>query len=84
MDDEPAVADFIWTSKANDRLDLVPAGFMRENTKKRVMTYAQANGIKEITLEVCETGIRESVKMMEEAIANGATLDDFLPKKMDA
>jgi len=37
--------------------------------------------IKEITLEVCEAGIRESVKLMEEAIANGATLEDFLPKK---
>ena len=84
MDDEPKVTDFIWTDKANERLDLVPGGFMRDNTRKRVMTYAQDNGIKEITLEVCETGIRESVKMMEEAIANGASLDDFLPKKVDA
>ena len=84
MDDEPEATDFIWTDKANERLDLVPGGFMRDNTRKRVMTYAQDNGIKEITLEVCETGIRESVKMMEEAIANGATLDDFLPKKVDA
>ena len=84
MDDEPKVADFIWTEKANDRLELVPGGFMRDNTRKRVMTYAQDNNIKEITLEVCEAGIRESVKMMEEAIANGATLEDFLPKKVDA
>mgnify|MGYP002832565769 CR=1 FL=1 len=84
MDDEPKVTDFIWTDKANERLELVPGGFMRDNTRKRVMTYAQDNDIKEITLEVCEAGIRESVKMMEEAIANGATLDDFLPKKVDA
>ena len=84
MDDEPKVTDFIWTDKANERLDLVPGGFMRDNTRKRVMTYAQDNNIKEITLEVCEAGIRESGKMMEEAIANGATLDDFLPKKVDA
>ena len=54
---------------------------MRDNTKKRVMGYAASKNIKEITLEVCEAGIRESVKLMEEAIANGATLEDFLPKK---
>jgi hypothetical protein len=48
------------------------------------MLYARSNDIKEITLEVCEAGIKDSVKMMEEAIANGATLEDFLPKKVDA
>ena len=57
---------------------------MRDNTRNRVMKYARAKNVKEITLEVCETGIRDSVKMMEEAIANGATLEDFLPKKVDA
>jgi nucleotide-binding universal stress UspA family protein len=84
MDDEPKVSDFIWTEKANNRLDLVPKGFMRDNTQSRVMAYAHSKQIKEITLEVCEAGIRDSVKMMEEAIANGATLEDFLPKKVDA
>ena len=74
-------ADFIWTEKAIARLENVPQGFMRDNTKKRVMGYATSKNIKEITLEVCEAGIRESVKLMEEAIANGATLEDFLPKK---
>ena len=57
---------------------------MRDNTKNRVMLYARSNDIKDITLDVCEAGIRDSVKMMEEAIANGATLEDFLPKKVDA
>ena len=83
-DDEPKVTDFIWTEKANNRLELVPKGFMRDNTRSRVMAYAHSNDIKEITLEVCEAGIKDSVKMMEEAIANGATLEDFLPKKVDA
>ena len=40
------------------------------------------NDIKEITLEVCETGIAESVKLMEDAIKSGASLEDFLPKKV--
>ena len=83
-DDEPKVTDFIWTEKANNRLELVPKGFMRDNTQNRVMAYALSKDIKEITLEVCEAGIRDSVKMMEEAIANGASLEDFLPKKVDA
>ena len=75
--------DFIWTDKANERLELVPKGFMRDNTQNRVMAYAHDKNIKEITLEVCEAGIKDSVKMMEEAIANGATLEDFLPKKVN-
>ena len=83
-DDEPKVTDFIWTDKANARLELVPKGFMRDNTQNRVMAYAHDKNIKEITLEVCEAGIKDSVKMMEEAIANGATLEDFLPKKVNA
>jgi hypothetical protein len=83
-DDEPKVTDFIWTEKANNRLELVPKGFMRDNTQNRVMAYALSKDIKEITLEVCEAGIRDSVKMMEEAIANGASLEDFLPKKVGA
>ncbi len=83
-DDEPQVTDFIWTDKANARLELVPKGFMRDNTQNRVMAYAHDKNIKEITLEVCEAGIKDSVKMMEEAIANGATLEDFLPKKVNA
>ena len=36
-DDEPKVTDFIWTEKANNRLELVPKGFMRDNTQARVM-----------------------------------------------
>ena len=84
MDEEPKVTDFIWTEKANKRLELVPKGFMRDNTQNRVMAYALDKNIKEITLEVCEAGIRDSVKMMEEAIANGASLEDFLPKKVNA
>jgi hypothetical protein len=84
MDEEPKLTDFIWTEKANKRLELVPKGFMRDNTQNRVMAYAHDKNIKEITLEVCEAGIRDSVKMMEEAIANGASLEDFLPKKVNA
>ena len=73
--------DFNWSKEALERLERVPKGFMRDNTQTRVMGYAGANNIKEISLEVCEKGIAESVKLMEDAIANGAGLEDFLPKK---
>ncbi len=84
MDEAPDESRFTWTDKAIQRLELVPAGFMRDNTKKRVLDYAVSVNETNITLEVCEAGIRASVKMMEEAIANGALLEDFLPKKVDA
>ena len=56
-DDEPKVTDFIWTEKAINRLELVPKGFMRDNTRNRVMTYALSINAKEITLEVYDAGI---------------------------
>ena len=54
---------------------------MRDNTRNRVMAWCSQNDIKDISLDVCETGIKESVKLMEDAIKNGATLEDFLPQK---
>ena len=74
-------ASFNWSPEATERLERVPKGFMRDNTQNRVMAYAGNNNIKDITLEVCEAGIAESVKLMEDAVKNGATLEDFLPKK---
>ena len=62
-------------------MEVLAKGFMRDNTETRVMGYAGANDIKDISIEVCEKGIAESVKLMEDAIAGGAGLDDFLPKK---
>jgi nucleotide-binding universal stress UspA family protein len=76
--------DFNWSKEAVGRLERVPKGFMRDNTQGRVMAYAESNNIKDISLEVCEEGIRQSVKIMEEAMASGASLEDFLPKKVEA
>lgn len=73
--------DFNWSSEALDRLERVPKGFMRDNTQNRVMAWCFQNDIKDISLDVCEEGIRESVKMMEDAIKNGAGLEDFIPQK---
>ena len=75
------VDDFNWSPEALERLERVPQGFMRDNTQNRVMAWCSQNDIKDISLDVCEEGIRESVKMMEDAIKNGAGLEDFIPKK---
>jgi len=80
----PAPVDeskFQWTPEAVARIELVPQGFMRDSTKKRVLQYAESIHATEITLQVAEQGIEESKKMMAEAVANGATIEDFLPKK---
>ena len=73
--------DFNWSPEALERLERVPQGFMRDNTQNRVMAWCSQNDIRDISLEVCEEGIRESVKMMEEAMKSGAALEDFLPQK---
>ena len=75
------VEDLPWTPEAIDRLEKVPPGFMRDNTKSRILEYAGKQGVDQITLKVAEEGIEESKKLMAEAVANGANLEDFLPKK---
>jgi len=77
---EHSPEDFNWSKEALERLERVPKGFMRDNTRNRVMGYCADNNIKDISLEACEEGIRESVKMMEQAISQGAGLEDFIPK----
>lgn len=72
---------FLWTDEAIARIEQVPQGFMRENTRERVLDYANSLGLTEITIDICQKGIEESVKVMTEMINSGATLDDFLPQK---
>lgn len=73
--------EFKWMPEAVDRIEKVPAGFMRDSTKKRVEEYAASVPVTEITLEVAEKGIEESKKMMAEAFASGLSLEDFMSKK---
>jgi len=74
-------AKFIWSDDAIARIEKVPQGFMRDNTMERVMDYAQSIGVHQVSLDICEKGIEESVKVMNEMVKNGATLEDFLPQK---
>jgi len=75
---------YTWTPEATARVERVPKGFMRDNTVGRVLEYADSVNATNITIEVCEQGIEASIKIMAEAVANGATIEDFIPKKEDA
>ncbi|MCH8207961.1 MAG: DUF433 domain-containing protein [Nitrospinae bacterium] len=73
--------EITWAPEATARMDLIPAGFMRDSTRDKVLDYAKSNNISHIDLDIAEKGIEESKKIMADAVANGATLEDFLPKK---
>ncbi len=72
---------YFWSDDAIGRVEKVPKGFMRDNTMERVLDYAHSQNTNHINLEFCEKGIEESVKVMNELVKNGATLEDFLPQK---
>jgi hypothetical protein len=74
-------AQYFWSDEAIGRIENVPKGFMRDNTMERVLDYALSQTTNNISLEFCEKGIEESVKVMNELVKNGATLEDFLPQK---
>ncbi len=60
--------EFSWTPEAVARINKVPEGFMRKATKGRVEKAAKARGVDVITLDICEEGIAEGRKAMEEVI----------------
>ncbi len=72
---------YFWSDDAIGRIENVPKGFMRDNTMERVLDYAHSQNTNQISLEFCEKGIEESVKVMNEMVKNGASLEDFLPQK---
>ena len=72
---------YFWSDDAIGRIENVPKGFMRDNTMERVLDYAHSQNTNQIGLEFCEKGIEESVKVMNEMVKNGASLEDFLPQK---
>ncbi len=74
-------AQYFWSGDAIGRIEKVPQGFMRDNTMERVLDYAHSQNTNNISLEFCEKGIEESVKVMNEMVKNGATLEDFIPQK---
>jgi nucleotide-binding universal stress UspA family protein len=60
--------DFRWTAAAVARLNRVPEGFMRDQTKERITNCGKERSVDLITLEIAEEGIAESREIMAEAI----------------
>ncbi len=59
------VSPLVWTDGAIERLNRVPAGFMRENTRLRIEKYARVRGENKVTEEMASIAIGESKEMMQ-------------------
>ncbi|HLF86651.1 MAG TPA: PCP reductase family protein, partial [Nitrospiria bacterium] len=59
------VSPMNWTDGAIERLNRVPAGFMRENTRLRIEKYARVRGEAKVTEEIASIAIGESKEMMQ-------------------
>ena len=55
---------YVWEEAALGRLSRVPAGFMRNMTRRRVEEYAREAGADIITLAVAEEGINKARELM--------------------
>jgi hypothetical protein len=66
---------YTWTSEAQQRLDRVPAGFMRDCTRALIHKHADKLGTTSITLEVANQGIEHAKGTMEEAMKTGNLKD---------
>lgn len=64
--------DYSWTVEAMNRLNRVPEGFMRDQTKKRMESCAQQHNTNLVTLAIAEEGIAEGRRLMEEMIRKQA------------
>ena len=58
-----------WSEAAAERIERVPAGFMRERSRARVVEYARSRGLTEITLAACEAGLARARGAMMSMVA---------------
>ncbi|MBI3593433.1 MAG: universal stress protein [Nitrospirae bacterium] len=75
---------FNWNAEAVQRLDRVPAGYMRDSTKLTIEEYATSIGTQTITLEVANDGIEKAKKVMEESMKNPEALQAIMNKLAEA
>jgi hypothetical protein len=57
-----------WTEEAIERLNLVPAGFMRNITQTRIEQRAQENDIEEVTLDFAARVIEDGRSLANEVL----------------
>jgi len=58
----------VWTDEAEQRLERVPAGFMRTLARTKVEDFARRVGSPRITLEVAEGGLADAREAMAQAL----------------
>ncbi len=68
----PLLSRLDWSEKAVERVLRVPAGFMRDRTQKSVEGLASERGLREITLELVEEGIKLGLEQMKQMIGSAA------------
>jgi len=66
---------YTWTPEAQQRLERVPVGFMRDCTRALIQKHADKIGATAITLEVANQGIEQAKGTMEEAMKSGNLKD---------
>lgn len=66
---------YTWTPEAQQRLDRVPAGFMRDCTRALIQQHADKLGTTTITIDVANEGIEQAKGTMEEAMKTGNLKD---------
>lgn len=71
----PSPSPFTWTPEAQQRLDRVPEGFMRDCTRALIQKHAEKVGATTITIEVANAGIEQAKGTMEEAMKTGNLKD---------
>lgn len=73
-------SEFEWTLEAKQRVERVPAGYMRDCTVSLIEQHARSLGTKAITLEIANQGIEKAKTTMEEAMKNPAQLQEIVSK----
>jgi hypothetical protein len=73
----------VWTAEAQQRLERVPPGFMRDCTKALIEKHARSINAATITLEVANAGIEQAKTTMEEAMKNPGRLDEIVKNLME-
>lgn len=72
---ETAEGGYTWSPEAQQRLERVPEGFMRDCTRALIQKHADKLGTSTITLDVANEGIEQAKTTMEEAMKTGNLKD---------
>lgn len=67
-----------WTAEAIQRLEKVPAGYMRDCTRGMIEKHAEKLGVGDVTLEIADAGIEDGKRTMEEAMKDPSKMNEIL------